>query len=157
MHEASMTRTQSHTIAILNQLIETCKEGQEGFLAAASRIPDGDLKALLESYSRQRGQFVGELQEEVRRRGGDAESTGGAIGTRGRGWIDEAVAGDEERAIITECERGEDAALKNYQAAIAADLPEDVLARVQQHYTQICETHDLMRALGKAGTEERMP
>jgi len=149
-----MTRTQSHTIAILNQLIETCKDGQEGFLAAASRIPDGDLKALLESYSRQRGQFVGELQEEVRRRGGDAESTGGAIGTRCRVWIDETVG---ERAIITKCERGEDAALKNYQAAIAADLPEDVLARVQQHYTQICETHDLMRALGKAGTEERMP
>jgi uncharacterized protein (TIGR02284 family) len=146
-----MNRAQNRTIAILNKLIETCKDGQEGFLAAADRIPNGDLKDLFNSYSRQRAQFLRELQEEVRRRGGEPETTGSVAGALHRGWIDirGAVVGDGEGAIITECERGEDAAVKNYREAMAAELPGDLLAKVQQHYTQIRESHDLIRALEK--------
>ena len=107
-----MNREPSQTIAILYKLIETCRDGQEGFLAAADRVPDGDLKALFNSYSRQRAQFLRELQEEVRRRGGELETTGSLTGTLRREWMEMkgADAGDCEGAIMTECERGEDAA-----------------------------------------------
>jgi uncharacterized protein (TIGR02284 family) len=149
-----MNRGQNQTIAILNKLIDTCRDGQEGFLAAADRIPDGDLKALFNSYSRQRAQFLRELQEEVRRRGGELETTGSHIGALRRGWIDmkAPAVGVGEEAIITECERGENAAVKSYQEAIAAQLSGDLLARVQQHYTQIRESYDLIRALEQART-----
>ena len=148
-----MNRGQSQTIAILYKLIETCRDGQEGFLAAADRVPNRDLKALFNSYSRQRAQFLRELQEEVRRRGGELETTGGLTGTPPREWMEKgADAGDCEGAIMTECERGEDAAVKNYREALAAELPGDLLVRVQQHYTQIRESHDLIRALEKART-----
>ncbi|MGH9880032.1 MAG: ferritin-like domain-containing protein, partial [Pyrinomonadaceae bacterium] len=124
-----MNRGQNQTIAILNKLIETCRNGQEGFLAAADRIPDGDLKDLFNSYSRQRAQFLRELREEVRRRGGELEATGKPAGAPQRGWIDTkaAAVGVGEEAVITECQRGEDAAVKSYQEAIAAQLPGELL------------------------------
>jgi len=149
-----MNREPSQIIAILYRLIETCRDGQEGFLAAADRVPDGDLKALFNSYSRQRAQFLRELQEEVRRRGGELETTGSLTGTLRRESMEVkgADVGDCEGAIMTECERGEGAAVKNYREALAAELPGDLLARVQQHYTQIRESHDLIRALEKART-----
>src|SRR5262245_53771413 len=147
-----MSRGQSQTIAILNKLIETCREGQEGFLAAADRIPDADLKDLFNSYSRQRAQFLRELQEEVRRRRGELETTETPTGALQQGWIDmkAAAVGGSEEAIITECQRAEDAAVKSYREAMAAQLPGDLLARVQQHYTQIRESYDLIRALEQA-------
>jgi uncharacterized protein (TIGR02284 family) len=147
-----MNSGQSQTIAILYKLIETCRDGQEGFLAAADRIPNRDLKALFNSYSRQRAQFLRELQEEVRRRGGELETPGSPAGELHRGWIDMKGPAAGEGAIMTECERGEDAAVKNYREAMAAELPGDLLVRVQQHYTQIRESHDLIRALEKART-----
>jgi uncharacterized protein (TIGR02284 family) len=149
-----MNRRQSETMAVLNKLIKTCRDGQESFLAAADRIPNGDLKALFSSYSRQRAQFLRELQEEVRRRGGSPGTTGNLNGTLHRGSIDPkgAAACDGEGAIITERGRGEHAAVENYREALASKLPRDLLAKVQQHYTQIRESYDLILALEKLRT-----
>ena len=61
-----MSTELTDTISTLNSLIETCKDGQEGFRLAAEAISgDEDLKAFLFSCSLQRSKFAGELQSEA--------------------------------------------------------------------------------------------
>src|SRR5690349_6938929 len=67
-------------ISTLNNLIETCKDGQEGFKDAAEAVKDGELKTLFFEYSQQRAQFSAVLMELVRELGGDPTESGSAAG-----------------------------------------------------------------------------
>src|SRR6478752_3719422 len=58
-------------ISTLNGLIETCKDGQEGFKQAAEGVERSDLKSLFFEFSQQRAHFAGELQQIVQTLDGD--------------------------------------------------------------------------------------
>jgi len=142
-----------NVISTLNNLIETCKDGQNGFQTAAEGVKRSDLKSLFAEYALQRSKFAGELQTEVTRLGGDPENTGSVAATLHRGWINikSAVTGADENAVIAECERGEDSAVSNYQDALGdQNLPADIRSIVERQYTQIKEAHDRVRALERA-------
>jgi uncharacterized protein (TIGR02284 family) len=141
-----------NTISTLNNLIETCRDGQNGFQAASDGVNNSELKKLFLGYSQQRAQFVGDLQNEVRRLGGDPEDTGSIAASLHRGWMDikAAVTGKDEGAIIAECERGEDSAVRNYKDALEQNLPENIRSLVQSQYAQVQEAHDRVRSLEKA-------
>lgn len=143
-----------NVISTLNNLITTCKDGENGFSTAADGVENADLKTLFHSYSTQRGQYAGELQSEVRRLGGDPQKSGSVAATLHRGWmnIKSAVTGKDESTIIAECERGEDSAMKNYEEALRVILPADVQALVQRQYAGVREAHDRIRALEVAAS-----
>ena len=140
-------------IETLNNLIETCEDGREGFTTAAEGIGKDELKALFKGYAEQRAHFAAELQAEVLRLGGDPEDEGSASAALHRGWMNlkSALTGEDDAAIISECERGEDAAVKNYQEALAESLPADVRAAIERQFGQVREAHERVRALEKAG------
>lgn len=144
--------TNDDTISTLNNLIETCKDGENGFRTAAEGVDNSELKTLFNTYAQQRAQFAAELQAEVRRLGGDPEKTGSVAASLHRGWIDikSAVTGGSEASIIAECERGEDSAVKNYEEAQRENLPGDLQAIIQRQYAQVKEAHDRIRALERA-------
>lgn len=139
-------------ISTLNDLIETCRDGQEGFRSAAEGVGDEELKALFLEYSRQRGSFCGELQAEVRRVGGEPETEGSVAAAIHRGWMDikAAVTGADDRSILTECERGEAAALANYRAALGTDMPAGVRATVERQFAEVRDAHDHLSSLARA-------
>jgi uncharacterized protein (TIGR02284 family) len=139
-------------ISTLNNLIETARDGQNGFQTAAEGVKNHDLKSLFYAYSQERARFVGELQDEVRRLGGDPETSGSVAATLHRGWIDikSAVTGGDEGSIISECERGEDSALKNYDAALEVDLPAHIRSIIERQYVQVKDAHDQIRSLERS-------
>jgi len=144
-----MATDSKDVLKTLNNLIETCRDGQEGFRQAADAIEDRELRSLFDSYSRQRSQFISDLQSEVRRLGGDPEQGGSMAGALHRGWINlkSAVTGKDRHAVIAECERGEDSAVRNYEEALEEDLPTDVLPLIERQYAQIVQAHDRIRQL----------
>lgn len=105
---------------VLNSLIQTCKDGENGFKTAADKAKELSLKTMFSKYATQRCDFAAELQAHVKRLGGDPETTGHAAASLHRGWINlkEALSKNEDKAIIDECESGEDAAVKAYQEAL---------------------------------------
>ncbi len=143
-------------ISTLNGLIETCKDGEQGFRSAAEGVQRADLKTLFHEYSRQRAQFASELQVEVARIGGSPEKSGSVSGAVHRGWIDikSAVSGKDDHAILEEAERGEDVAVKSYREALATDMPADFRSIVQKQSEEILQTHNRIRSL-RDNTEER--
>ena len=147
-----MATDNDNTISTLNNLIETCKDGENGFRTAADGVKNQELKTLFLTYSQQRAQFASELQQEVGRLGGDPERTGSVAASLHRGWINikSTVTGEDEGAVISECERGEDSAVRNYQDALKENLPAELQTTIQRQYTQVKEAHDRIRALEKA-------
>lgn len=141
--------TNENVITTLNNLIETCKDGQEGFKQAAEGVERSDLKSLFFEYSQQRSQFAGELQSLVRELGGDPETAGSVSGSLHRGWINikSAVTGQDEGAILNECERGEDSAKNAYKDALQQDLPANVTEVIQKQATAVQAAHDKIKAL----------
>jgi uncharacterized protein (TIGR02284 family) len=139
-------------ISNLNSLIETCKDGQNGFRTAAEGVKNPELVTLFNTYSQQRGQFAAELQNEVRRLGGDPEESGSTAAVLHRGWINikSAVTGEDEGAVISECERGEDSAVKVYEDVLEQELPGDLRMIVEQQFSQVQEAHDRIRSLERA-------
>jgi uncharacterized protein (TIGR02284 family) len=139
-------------ISTLNNLIETCRDGQEGFKTAAEGVNNGELKELFYSYSQKRAGFAGELQDEVRRLGGDPEETGSVTASLHRGWMDirAAVTGGEESSVLAECERGETAAISNYRTAFNVDLPSGVRQTIERQFAEIKEAHNRIRNLERA-------
>ncbi|MBA3714962.1 MAG: PA2169 family four-helix-bundle protein [Pyrinomonadaceae bacterium] len=146
--------TNDDVISTLNNLIETCKDGQTGFQTAAEGVNKSELKTLFYNYSQQRAQFAGELQNEVLRLGGDPEKTGSVAASLHRGWINikSAVTGKDDAAVIAECERGEDSAVSNYKDALENKVPADVRSVIERQYAKVQEAHDRIRALDKAGS-----
>ena len=135
------------TISTLNGLIETCRDGQNGFQEASTNVKNTGLKSLFAEASTERAKFLGELQEEVRRLGGDPENSGSVAGALHRAWID--VKGTftdrDDAAILNECERGEDSAVATYRDALATELPANIRSMVETQYTAVQSMHDRIR------------
>ena len=141
--------TNENIISTLNNLIETNKDGQEGFKTAAEGVQRSDLKTLFYEYSQQRSQFAGELQTAVRELGGDPETAGSISGTLHRGWLNikSTVTGQDDSAVLNEAERGEDAAKSAYKDALEEELPANVRSIVEKQSSAILEAHDKIRNL----------
>lgn len=139
-------------ISTLNSLIETCKDGQDGFKTAAEGVERSDLKTLFYEFSQQRSEFVGVLQGLVRNLGGDPENSGSVSAALHRGWIDikSLVTGKDEGAILNECERGEDVAKDAYQTALKVNLPANVRDVLSQQSQAILAAHNRVKALRNA-------
>jgi uncharacterized protein (TIGR02284 family) len=139
-------------ISTLNGLIETCKDGQEGFKDAAEAVKDGELKTLFFEYSQQRAQFSAVLMELVRELGGDPAESGSMTGAMHRGWIDlkSAITGGGEESILNECERGEDSAKDAYKDALEKNLPANIADVVRQQASAVQAAHNRVRELRNA-------
>ena len=151
-HENTNTATNDDVISTLNNLIETCKDGQDGFQTAAEGVQNSNLKSSFYEFGQQRARYVGELQTLVREFGGNPETTSSTTGALHRGWINikSYVTGKDEAGVLNEAERGEDIAKKAYKDALAETLPANVMTVVQAQATEVNAGHDKVRDLRDA-------
>lgn len=136
-------------ISTLNNLIETCKDGELGFKTAADGLTNPEIKAKFLEYSRQRAEMARELQGAVRQLGGDPEKSGSVAGSMHRGWLDikAVVTGRDDHAIVAEAERGEDVAKSAYENALKETLPGTAQTLVQQQSVKVRQAHDHVRSV----------
>ena len=149
---SSSTDSNDSVISTLNNLIEVCRDGQQGFKEAAEGVERSDLKTLFYSFSQQRGEFTGILQELVRSLGGEPETTGSISGAVHRGWINikSAITGKDEAAILNECERGEDLAKEAFADAAGDALPANIADIIAQQSHAIIAAHNRIKELRDA-------
>jgi len=141
------------TISTLNSLIETLKDGQEGFRQASEAVKDSQLKSLFNELSLQRSKFAGELQNQVIQLGeSDPEKTSSTAGAMHRAWINikSAITSGDDHAILAECERGEDSAVEEYKKALDDGLSPSAQELVSRQFAEIKAAHDRIRSLRDA-------
>ena len=137
-------------IDCLNTLIDTCKDGEYGFRTCAEHTTSAQLKQVFSSRAEECQRGASELQAAVRRLGGDPDHGSSTTGKLHRGWVDlkGMLTGNDDQAALNECERGEDAALERYRAALKdSDLPSDVMTLIQHQYEGVKRNHDQIRSL----------
>lgn len=141
--------TNDELISTLNNLIETCKDGEEGFRTCAEDAMGLQLKTMFTTRSQRCATAARELQDLVRSLGGDPETDSSFAATLHRRWINikSAVLGKDNEAILNECERGEDMALRSYRAALAKDFPAPIRAVVDRQYQGVLQNHDQIKLL----------
>jgi len=146
-------------ISTLNDLIETCRDGQNGFKEAAENVKSPDLKTFLNQIATERAQFLNQLQLEVRTLGGDPQKSGSATAAMHRAWIDikGTLSGKDDHSILSECERGEDSAVEAYKDALKVGLPTKILSTVERQFQSIKLVHDRVKQMrdSKAAAQRR--
>jgi uncharacterized protein (TIGR02284 family) len=139
-------------IDILNDLLETCLDGEYGFISSAEHAKSADVKAMLLRHAddcRSGGQ---ELQTLIRQLGGETDDSGSVSGALHRGWVSVkgSLSGYSDEAMLDECERGEDAAVARYRKALKENLPPVVRSVVERQAQGVQRNHDQVKAMRDA-------
>jgi uncharacterized protein (TIGR02284 family) len=153
--EIIMAEKNDEVISVLNDLIETCKDGEQGFRTAAEGVGkagDAELRTLFNAHAQQRARFAADLQNEVLHIGGDPSKSGHVSGSFHRGWMNlkAAISANSEASIIEECESGERSAVKNYEDALKKMLPLDLKETIENQYAEIKLAHSRLKGLERA-------
>jgi uncharacterized protein (TIGR02284 family) len=144
-----MSLPNSNVVSILKELMEVCKDGEQGYKDASDDIKDKELSVLLFDYSVQRGEFVNKLRDLVQTIGGDTEFTGSIMGILHRRWMDVkyGAAGSNPFSILTECLKGDSEVLKKYEIHLEQDLPDEIRQIVVQQHSIIKDNYDIISKL----------
>ena len=140
---------QDEVISTLEKLIETCRDGQNGYRDAAEHLKNQEVRTWFNQQSLERGQFAGELEAQVQRLGKhDPDRKGSVSGALHRKWFDlkEKVTHSDE-SVLSEVERGEDNAKHNYEDALKVELPADVRSIVERQAQSVFIAHDRAKIL----------
>ena len=135
-----MTDRSEH--AVMNSLIETCRDGERGFRLAAEKVANPTLKALFVELAGQRAAFAAELLPHAQRLGGDRPSDGTAAAALHRGWMTiEAAVRHDDHLIVAEVERGDRATLRAYSDAVGGMLHPASRDMVQRQLDAVTAAH----------------
>ena len=137
-------------VSTINGLIETLKDGQEGFKQAAEGVKDSGLKSLFQEFSQQRAEFAAELQSQARQLGEpEPEESSSAAGAMHRAWINlkSVVTSGDDHAILAECERGEDSAVKEFEEAMENGLSSPIGEIISRQFGEVKIAHDRIKSL----------
>ena len=137
-------------VKMLNELIETCKDGEYGFSTCAEHAQSAELRTLFRNRAQDCRTGGQQLQELVRECGGKPDERGSATGAIHRGWVAAlgTIAGASDERMLEEAERGEDAAVARYRKALKQDgLPPSVRGVIERQMTGVLRNHDQVKAL----------
>lgn len=140
-----------------NDLVEINETGAKGYQEAAEGASSPQLKSQLSEFSQQRAQFASELKQQARQFGvnpEDGNTIEGVVAEAAaavhRGWINlkSAVTGQDDNAILGECETGDKIALEAYEQALQAQgLPMEAKSIIQKQHGEILAAKNQITAM----------
>jgi hypothetical protein len=118
----------------LKDLIETLRDGQEGFKELGHRLRDDRAKRFFLEETQVRAEYAAELENELHRMGVRDVKVSPSHGTK-------------DHVLLSTAEQGEDAAKKAYADALKEDLPLPLRELLDRQFEHIQRSHDQVKAL----------
>lgn len=139
-------------IDVLQDLVECSKDGEYGFQACAEQAERQDLKSMFLQRADDCRRGAQELNELLRQLGASQEEGGSAMGALHRGWVSikSKLTTYDDKAVLEECERGEDNAKARYKKALEKNLPANVRQVVERQYQGVQRNHDQVKQMRDA-------
>ncbi|MGV8878800.1 MAG: PA2169 family four-helix-bundle protein [Sphingobacteriaceae bacterium] len=140
------------TVEILNDLIAINNDRIVGYEKALKEtdLKDADLKVVFTNMLQESRHHKQGLITEVTQLGGEVETGTTASGKIYRAWMDvkATFTGNDRKAILSNCEFGEDAAQKAYKEALESDdLPAYVRELVSKQKVELRASHDKIKQM----------
>ena len=125
--------------AVLNHLIETCRDAERGFRVAAEHVKTPQLRALFIRLADQRHEFANALLPHAQRLGGAQEVDGTTTAALHRQWIHmkALLATDPDHAVVEGAIRGERFAVAAYDEAVHDLLPPDSRDLIEEQDAEV--------------------
>ena len=144
-----MAVSNDKAVESLNYLIGTLHDGEKGYRDAADEVDNTQFKTVFNRVAQERASFRADLEQEVRRHGGEPQEGGSAGAALHRTWINvrDAISGKTDEDVLDEVERGDETAIENYNDVLQRDLPGDLAPTVRQQHDKIQETLQEIRTL----------
>jgi uncharacterized protein (TIGR02284 family) len=155
IYDGIMINNDDNAVRVLNALIRAGRDAEQGYLTAADGVAEPELVQLFADYALQRAKFVAELQDRVKVLRAQPENIGSVAGDVHDLWmgLKTAVEANETHGILSECERGEDMAVKAYREALAErDVDKQTRDLIQRQYELVQAAHDRVRQLRDSAT-----
>jgi uncharacterized protein (TIGR02284 family) len=132
---------------ILQKLIETCRDGETGYLHAATVADDSELKNYFQQQSLERARFRAELTDAIKQLGEpDPETSGSTVAVLHRAWFEaKDDFGGGDHTLLESVEQGEDSAKHSYESALETKLPAEIDELVRNQYGSVKAAHDRVR------------
>lgn len=136
-------------VSLLNELIETCKNGEYGFQACAERAESGALQSLFRTRAIECRDAASVLQSHVLQYGGNPEIDGTTAGALHRGWVNlrAKLTDSTDSILLNETERAEDRALAKYRDAMSKNLPQLIATEIDRQLRGVQANHDQIKRL----------
>ena len=128
--------------AVLNTLIETCKDAERGLLHAAELVTDPAIKLLFTDTAYRRAQLATQLVPHAQRLGGASTADGTTAATIHRKWMDvrSALSRHDDRAVVAEATRGDNLTCMAFKTAVEGALPATARDLVEHGYADVRES-----------------
>ncbi len=138
------------------ELVETLKDGERGFAAAAEKVRGSDhpeWAETLQRFAAQRASFCREIVELGHEYGDDVDESGSVAAAVHRGWISlkDAVTGDDAGSVLKAAATGEDHAVSEYEKALELDLSPGFREVVARQHVAVLAARDEVKGLQAAG------
>jgi len=133
--------------AILQKLIETCRDGETGYLHAAAVADDPEMKSYFQQQSAERARFRVELTDAIQHLGEpEPDTSGSTTAVLHRAWFEvKDDLGGGDHTLLESVEQGEDSAIHTYQNALETILPKETDELIRNQYASVKAAHDRVR------------
>ncbi len=139
--------TNEDHIKLVNSLVETTIDSADGYAEAAKDADGARYTELFQRRAEERRTIASELQDEVRRLGGEPKDDGTILAAAHRAFLnlkDAVTKGDE--AVINEVEAGEDYIKGKYEKALQDnDVDPQTRRVIEKAWVSVKSGHDQMR------------
>lgn len=136
---------------VLNDLVKINNDRIAGYERAISEAKDldVDLKAVFEGMIRESQGYKSDIMAKVQAIGGDVTTDTTLSGKIYRAWMDvkATFTGSSRKAILENCEFGEDAWRRAYEAALGSDaeMSAEIRKLITDQYNSEKTSHDLIK------------
>ena len=137
--------------AVMNHLIESCRDAERGFRHAATLVTHWTMRSEFRHAADLRAQCAINLLPHAHRLGGAATAEGTAAASMHRHWMDamSLLSRHEDRSILTEARRGDSVTVLAFKNAVAGELPATVRDLVELEYLELCQSHERLAELDR--------
>jgi len=140
----------SEWIDTVENLIETCKDGEDGYREAARNVVRPELKRYFEDQSGNREQFADGLRRELSQVG-EMDVQGSIAAAIHRSWLDLLASfGGGEKGVLTAVREGERRAIAAYERAVATPLPPQIERLARNQLDNILEVYKHLEGLERS-------
>ncbi len=148
-------QTADKNVELIKKLIETCRDGQAGYLEAAEHARNADLRAFFSQQAMERARFAAELEGVARRLGeADPAQDSSIVSKIHCAWIDlKYKLGGRDAGVLGSVEAGEHNAKTHYLEALQADLPPEVQNIIERQAESVFAAYDQVRSLYSVYTQ----